>query len=149
MGKLSFFFKEAFGSLRRNYFMTIAALVTVFLSIMVLGVVLVFVFTTNSMLSDVEDKVQINVFFQRDPDPAPDAMTSIQTTIEGWTEVQQVTFVTKEEAFEIMKEKLADNPKLFEDLPRNPFPNKLVVELVDPTMVETIAARIVALDTAR
>ena len=47
MGKLSFFFKEAFGSLRRNYFMTIAALVTVFLSIVVLGVVLVFVFTTD------------------------------------------------------------------------------------------------------
>ncbi len=50
MGKLSFFFKEAFGSLRRNYFMTIAALVTVFLSIVVLGVVLVFVFTTNELL---------------------------------------------------------------------------------------------------
>jgi len=37
MGRISFFLKEAFGSLRRNYFMTIAALVTVFLSIVVLG----------------------------------------------------------------------------------------------------------------
>ncbi len=37
MGKISFFFKEAFGSLRRNFFMTIAALVTVFLSLLVLG----------------------------------------------------------------------------------------------------------------
>ena len=71
MGKLSFFFKEAFGSLRRNYFMTIAALVTVFLSIVVLGVVLVFVFTTNELLGGVEQKVQINVFFKRDPDPTP------------------------------------------------------------------------------
>ena len=32
MGRISFFLKEAFGSLRRNYFMTIAALVTVFLA---------------------------------------------------------------------------------------------------------------------
>jgi len=146
MGKLSFFFKEAFGSLRRNYFMTIAALVTVFLSIMVLGVVLVFVFTTNEMLGDVEDKVQINVFFLRDPDPTPDAMSTMQATIEDWPEVQGVTFVGKDEAFEIMKEKLSDNPKLFEDLPRNPFPNKLVVDLVDPTLVESIATRVEELD---
>jgi cell division transport system permease protein len=147
MGKLSFFFKEAFGSLRRNYFMTIAALVTVFLSIVVLGVVLVFVFTTNSLLGDVEQKVQIEVYFNRNPDPAPDEMTTIQNTIAGWTaDVQTVTFVSKDEALQIMKDKLKDNPKLIESLPRNPFPNKLVVALVDPTQVATLATRIEALD---
>ena len=57
MGKISFFFMEAFGSLRRNYFMTVAALVTVFLSIVVLGGVLVFVYTTGALLKDVEQKV--------------------------------------------------------------------------------------------
>ena len=66
MGKLSFFFKEAFGSLRRNYFMTIAALVTVFLSIVVLGVVLVFVFTTNDdARRRGAEGVRSDVFFKR------------------------------------------------------------------------------------
>jgi cell division transport system permease protein len=149
MGKLSFFFKEAFGSLRRNYFMTVAALVTVFLSIVVLGVVLVFVFTTDSLLGDVEQKVTINVYFKRNPDPAPDQMTTIQNTISGWSEVEKVTFVSKEEALQIMKEKLKNNPKLIESLPRNPFPHKLVVALVDPTEVEAIATRITGLDTSK
>ena len=58
--------------------------------------------------------------------------------------VEKVTFVSKEEALEMMKEKLKDNPKLFENLPRNPFPNKLVVALVDPTQVDAVAARIEA-----
>jgi cell division transport system permease protein len=147
MGKLSFFFKEAFGSLRRNYFMTIAALVTVFLSIVVLGVVLVFVFTTDSLLGDVEQKVTINVYFKRNPDPAPDQMTTIENTISGWSEVNKVTFVSKEEALQIMKEKLKNNPKLIESLPRNPFPHKLVVALVDPTQVELVATRITQLDS--
>jgi cell division transport system permease protein len=99
MGKLSFFFKEAFGSLRRNYFMTIAALVTVFLSIVVLGVVLVFVFTTNSLLGDVEQKVQIEVYFNRNPDPTPDEMTTVQSTIASWSaDVKSVTYVSKEAA---------------------------------------------------
>ncbi len=145
MGKLSFFFKEAFGSLRRNYFMTIAALVTVFLSIMMLGVVLVFVFTTNNMLGDVEQKVQINVFFKRDPDPAPDAMTSMESAIAGWTEVKAVTFVSKEEGLEELKERL-DSPEMFEGLSRNPLMNKLVVTLVDPTQVAPVSQRIQALD---
>ena len=51
MGRISFFFKEAFGSLRRNSFMTIAALVTVFLSILMLGGALVFKYTADSLLS--------------------------------------------------------------------------------------------------
>ena len=69
MGRISFFFKEAFGSLRRNYFMTIAALVTVFLSIVVLGGVLVFVYTTDALLKEVEQKVEITVYLKTDPDP--------------------------------------------------------------------------------
>ena len=48
--------------------------------------------------------------------------------------MDEVTFVSKDDAFEEMKEKLKDNPKLFEDLPRNPFPHKLVVALNDPTL---------------
>ena len=54
MGRISFFFKEAFGSLKRNYFMTIAAFVTVFLSILVLGGVLVFVFMSDALLAQIE-----------------------------------------------------------------------------------------------
>jgi cell division transport system permease protein len=150
MGKLSFFFKEAFGSLRRNYFMTIAALVTVFLSIVVLGLVLVFVFTTNELLAGVEKKVEINVFFKTDPDPAPDDMIAFQTEITGWTDVvASCTFVSKEEGLEQMKEDFKDNPGIIENLTRNPLPNKLEVALADPLLVESVAARIEALDPER
>ena len=72
MGRISFFLKEAFGSLRRNYFMTIAALVTVFLSIVVLGGVLVFVYTTDALLKEVEQKVEITVYLKTNPDPDPE-----------------------------------------------------------------------------
>lgn len=146
MGKLSFFFKEAFGSLRRNYFMTVAALVTVFLSIVVLGVVLVFVFTTDELLGDVEKKVQINVFFKTKPEPTTEQMTALQTKIEGWTEVESCTLVTKEQGLEDLREELKDNPEIFENLTRNPLPHKLVVALVDPLKVNTVADRITAED---
>jgi cell division transport system permease protein len=146
MGKLSFFFKEAFGSLRRNYFMTIAALVTVFLSIVMLGVVLVFVFTTNELLGGVEKKVQINVFFKTKPEPTTDQMTALQIKIKGWPEVEECTLVTKEEGLAQLREELKDNPEIFENLTRNPLPYKLVVALVDPLKVNALAERIKAED---
>ncbi len=81
MGRISFFLKEAFGSLRRNYFMTIAALVTVFLSIVVLGGVLVFVYTTDALLKEVEQKVEITVYLKTDPDPTQDQIDAMQAEI--------------------------------------------------------------------
>ena len=72
MGRISFFLKEAFGSLRRNYFMTIAALVTVFLSIVVLGGVLVFVYTTERSSQEVEQQGRDHRLSEDRPRPRAD-----------------------------------------------------------------------------
>ena len=61
MGKLRFFFSEAFDSLRRNYFMTIAAVLTVLLSLVVLGTGLVLAANVDGLLRDLKNKVEISV----------------------------------------------------------------------------------------
>ena len=132
MGRISFFLKEAFGSLRRNYFMTIAALVTVFLSMLVLGGVLVFVFTTDALLGEVEQKVEITVYFKTKPDPDTEQITALQTEINSWPEVKDCVFVTKEDALDRIKEWYADNPEIWENLTSNPLPASLEITLVDP-----------------
>lgn len=143
MGKISFFLKEAFGSLKRNYFMTIAALVTVFLSIVVLGGVLVFVFTTDALLEEVEQKVEITVFLKTDPDPTQEEIAAMQTEITSWDgEVKTCTFVSKEDALARMKEWLKDQPKVLENLRGNPLPASFEIALVDPRAVDIVAARI-------
>ena len=126
MGKLSFFFKEAFGSLKRNYFMTIAAFVTVFLSILVLGGVLVFVFMSDALLAQIEQKVEITVFLKNDPDPEPDQITAMQADIISWPEVKECIYVSKSDALERMKEWFADNPEVLENLSGNPLPASFV-----------------------
>jgi cell division transport system permease protein len=143
MGKISFFFKEAFGSLRRNYFMTIAALVTVFLSIVVLGGVLVFVFTTDALLAGVEQKVEITVYLKTDPDPTQDEITAMQATITGWKDVvKSCTFVSKEDALQRVKDWFKDKPEVLENLTGNPLPASFEVSLIDPQSVSLVAERI-------
>lgn len=143
MGKIRFFLKEAFGSLLRNYFMTIAALVTVFLSILVLGAVLVFVFMTDAALKDVEQKVQIAVYLKTDPDPSAEDVAALQAKIAGWPEIKTCTFVDKETGLQRMKEEFADRPELFESITRNPLPGMFEITLNDPSpaVVEEVASR--------
>ena len=141
MGRISFFLKEALGSLRRNYFMTIAALVTVFLSIVVLGGVLVFVYTTDALLKEVEQKVEITVYLKTDPDPSQTQIDALQTQILGWSEIKSSVFVSKQEALDRLKADFKDNPQILEGLTGNPLPASFEISLVDPTTVGTVAAR--------
>jgi cell division transport system permease protein len=141
MGRISFFLKEAFGSLRRNYFMTIAALVTVFLSIVVLGGVLVFVYTTDALLKEVEQKVEITVFLKTDPDPDMGDIEAMQTEILSWSEVKSSIFVSKADALERLREDFADSPEILEGLTGNPLPASFEIALLDPQSVDIVAAR--------
>jgi cell division transport system permease protein len=141
MGRISFFLREAFGSLRRNYFMTIAALVTVFLSIVVLGGVLVFVYTTDALLSEVEQKVEITVYLKTDPDPSQTQIDALQTQILSWKEVKSSVPVSKQEALDRLKADFKDNPEILAGLTGNPLPASFEISLVDPTTVDAVAAR--------
>ena len=141
MGRISFFLKEAFGSLRRNFFMTIAALVTVFLSIVVLGGVLVFVYTTDALLKEVEQKVEITVYLKTDPDPSQTQIDALQTQILGWPEVKSSVFVTKQEALDRLKADFKNNPEILQGLTGNPLPASFEISLVDPTAVDKVATR--------
>jgi cell division transport system permease protein len=141
MGRISFFLKEAFGSLRRNYFMTIAALVTVFLSIVVLGGVLVFVYTTNALLKEVEQKVEITVYLKTDPDPSAGEIAAMQTQIMSWSEVKSSVFVSKEDALARLREDFKDNPEILDGLTGNPLPASFEISLNDPQTVNAVAAR--------
>lgn len=141
MGRISFFLKEAFGSLRRNYFMTIAALVTVFLSIVVLGGVLVFVYTTNALLKEVEQKVEITVYLKTDPDPTTADVEAMQAKIMSWPEVKSSVFVSKDDALNRLKEDFKDSPEVLKNLSGNPLPASFEISLKDPQTVATVAAR--------
>ena len=90
--------------------MTIAALVTVFLSIVVLGGVLVFVYTTDALLKEVEQKVEITVYLKTNPDPSQDQIDAMQTQIMSWPEVKSSVFVSKQEALDRLKAGLQGQP---------------------------------------
>lgn len=137
MGRIKFFLAEAFRSLWRNYFMTIAAVVTVFLSMFLLGVVMVFVFNINAVLQDVEQKVEISIFLK---DTATfEEVEAMRLELVARPEVKEVQYIDKDEALRRLKEDLKEHEELLNDLPANPLPASLEVSLNDPEQAGVVA----------
>ena len=137
MGRIKFFLAEALRSLWRNYFMTIAAVVTVFLSMFLLGVVMVFVYNINAVLKDVEQKVEITIYLK--DSATTDEIEALRQEIVDLPEVKEVQFIDKDEALKRLKEDLKEHEELLKDLPRNPLPASFEVALKDPELAGTVA----------
>ena len=64
--RLGFFLSEAFGSMRRNWVMAMAAVITVFISTAILGAVLVTRDNLNQGATSLKNRVMIEVFIKDD-----------------------------------------------------------------------------------
>src|SRR5660398_258820 len=117
MVKAKFFLQEAASSLRRNYFMTAAALLTVLLTMTVLGVVMVSAANIDAMLADLEQKVEITVYLEESA--TAEEIQAMQKEIIGWTEIKDSQFVSKEEALQRLRKYLEDSPDMLETLSGN------------------------------
>jgi len=62
--RLGFFLSEAFGSMRRNWVMAMAAVITVFISTAILGAVLVTRDNLNQGATSLKNRVMIEVFIK-------------------------------------------------------------------------------------
>jgi cell division transport system permease protein len=63
-------------------------------------------------------------------------------TLQNMDEVEEVTYVTKNDAYEEFKAEWADQPEFYENLPKDSLPASLRVKLVDAKYSEAIATRV-------
>jgi cell division transport system permease protein len=133
-----YFIKESFVSLKRNGLMSFASVSTVALSLLILGIFLVMVLNLNNMASALESQVQISVYLH---DGLTDVATrEIGTRITQLPGVNQVNFVSKEEALKRLKERLGEQKGLLEALGgTNPLPNAFEVKVDKPEQVKQVA----------
>lgn len=135
--RLRYFFSETIQNLRRNLLMTIAAVSTVAISLLLLGGVQVLGIMVNRMTTDWEAKVEVNVFLRTDA--TENETLALQGEVSKMDEVEDVTYVSSEEAFAEFK---ADYPDLATGLQSDALPASLRIKLVDANDAEEVAARI-------
>jgi cell division transport system permease protein len=138
--RTSFFLSEALGSLRRNWVMTIAAVLTVFISMAILGFVLVIDRNLNQGATSLKNRVMIEVFLK--DSATPEQVAQLKQEIEAMPEFKSVTYISKDEALKEFKERLGENAKqILENLSTNPLPASFRIYVKDPDQVDAVAGR--------
>lgn len=130
---------------RRNWTTVLGAVVTIFLSLFIIGLFVLGSVMINNMVGSVEDTVTIQAFLSDDADQS--AATAFQTKVQGWDNVESVTYKDKDQALEEFRTSMsnrnaADAVAALDG--ENPLPASLVIKLSDPQQVEDTAQKIIA-----
>jgi cell division transport system permease protein len=135
--KLGYFLSETVTNLRRNFLMTVAAISTVAISLLLLGGVQILGLVVNRMTDEWEAKVEVSVYMR--DDASPNEEQALASDLTKMNEVQDVTYVSKEQAFVEFKEQY---PDLWEGLPKDALPASYRVKLLDANDAVEVAARV-------
>ena len=135
-----FFLREAFKNIRLNFLMSITAITTTFICIVVLGVGLLASSHVEGVIGSVREDVGVEAYFP--PDATNEEKDAITRDVEGWPEVASVNYVSEEEALATFKDTFADRPELFENLDAGVLPASLQIQLEDPRESEAVARRL-------
>lgn len=141
MSSFIYFIKEALRGFARNLSTTLGSIITIFLSLFVIGVFLVGAAVIENVVSSVESEVTITAYLS---DDVSDSQVSLLTSeIKGIDGVSGVSYVSKDQALENFRA-MSSNPEIVDQLDgANPLPASLTIELSDPQMVESVAGQIV------
>ena len=141
MSSLLYSLKESLTGFSRNLSTALGSIVTIFLSLLIIGIFLIGGFIVENVVSSVEDKVSISVWLSDDASDSD--ITTLESYIQGLEGVQSVGFTTKDQALENFRNSMTSNPEIVDQLDgQNPLPASIEVELSDPQLVETIAGQI-------
>lgn len=130
---------------RRNWTTVLGAVVTIFLSLFIIGLFVLGSVMINNMVGSVEDTVTIQAFLSDDADKS--AVDAFQAKVQGWDNVESVTYKDKDQALEEYRTSMsnrnaADAVAALDG--ENPLPASLVIKLTDPQQVEDAAQKIIA-----
>jgi cell division transport system permease protein len=147
MSSLFYFFKESLQGFTRNLSTTLGSIITIFLSLFIIGIFLIGGIVVNNVVSSVENEVSITAYIS---DDATDAeVQSMRDAIGRMEGVSSVTFTTKEQALENFRS-MSSNADIVDELDgQNPLPASINVELSDPQLVQSVADSIEANDLFR
>ncbi len=127
--RLQYFLRSAVSGMRANPVTTLVATVTIGMTLLLIGVFLLLLQNMESVMGRFGDSLHVSVYFE-DGLPQGEIETLVDrfTAIEG---VSSLTFISKEEALNRFRERVAGQAGLLEGLEENPLPASVELAL-DP-----------------
>jgi len=147
--RAQFVLSEIFIGLRRNLTMTIALVVTLMVSLGLVGAALLVREQVDEMKGYWYDKVEVTVYLcgstSLSPNCAGKEVTQeqreqINKDLSTTAQVEKVYYESKQEAYSRFKEQFKDSPDLVANVSADALPESFRVKLKDPTQFEVVAS---------
>jgi cell division transport system permease protein len=135
--KLGFFLRESMRSVKRNAVPSFAALASVAVTTLVLGVFIPVVQAATGAANEVRHRVLVDVFLKTSASP-PD-VARVRGELAGAAHVKSIHFVSKDQAF---AEQRRINPQAYQVVGYNPLPDTLRVTPDSPDHADALRAEL-------
>lgn len=124
----------------RNGIVSFSSILVMVVALFMIGSTILLSVYLNAALIEVENKIDINVYFSVDAEGI--SIQNLQRSLELLPEVQSVTYVSKEEALEEFKERHANDEltiQALKELNENPLRARLNIQAVSSEQYDVIA----------
>ncbi len=111
--------------MRRAKFSTFVSIFTIFISLAVIGLFVVFIFNVNWILTQIKSRMELEIFI--DNSFTKEQIDTLRSQIEEVAGIESVRYVSKEEAAEVFRNEVGRD--IFEILDDNPLPPSFQVKL--------------------
>lgn len=125
----------------RNAFVSFAAIFVMVVTLFVIGSLLFLGQLLDSALTQIQDKVDINVYFTTDATEGD--MMALKTSVEALPEVEEATYISREEALASFESRHGDDEltlQALEELGENPLGAALRIRTKETSQYEGVAA---------
>jgi len=138
--RVYYFLAEAYDSFRRNWVMSFAAVMVVFISVLLVGSITFLGHIVGKITSDLENKVEIKIFLK--DSATKEQVQSFEAKIKELKEVKTVVYITKDQALVDFKERHKNQPELIEQISGNPLPASYELSLKNPRDANKVAGKL-------
>ena len=147
MGRIVFFFSEAFRALRRSAAPSVAAIVTIVITTLLLGVLVPVLRASESKATEVRDQIGLKVFLYRDSTPAQ--KEALEKKLNALPHVTAATYCSPECAKDELVSRVGgDLQDGIKELNSNPLPPAFNLELDSPDNLEAVRSSLLPTNAA-
>ncbi|WP_419912524.1 cell division protein FtsX [Candidatus Poriferisodalis sp.] len=141
MSRIRYFARETWANIRRNLTLTFAAILTVAVGVMLVGMGLMAGYASGNALDRWEGGVQFEVFM--DPQIDPSQIDALGLELETHPEIDRIEFFSSEEAYGLVSQQMADQPELLAQVSPEALPPsyRVVPRSVEAELIESLAAQ--------
>lgn len=142
MSRLFFFIREAFRALRRNGAPSMAAIVTTVVTVILLGVLVPVLQTTQAKSDQIRDSLEFRVAVY--DDATSSEVAALQRRLEAIPHVASVELITKPEALRELEDTLGTKKSedLLAQLHSNPLPRNFAVKADDAANLDAVRSAV-------